>query len=57
MPGISNTIVGNLGGSNDLNNDEEEDHNNPMADGPKSLENKEVSLHKEATSAIKAVCV
>ncbi len=58
LPGISNTIVINLGGSNNDNDNEEDD-------GPKSLVNKEAALHKEAmgknckqqTSAIMAMKV
>jgi hypothetical protein len=66
VPGISNTILVNLGGSNDNSNDEEEeeDHNNTTANWLKSLVNKEAPLCKEAigkenqkqqTSAIKAM--
>ncbi len=38
----------NLGGSDYDNDDEEDDHNNPTANGPKSLVNKKAALHKEA---------
>jgi hypothetical protein len=44
VSGISNSIVVNLGGSNNDNNDEEKDHINQTADRPKSLVNKGAAL-------------
>jgi hypothetical protein len=44
VPGISNTIVVNLGGSDDGNDDKEEDKNDPTADGPKSFVKNETAL-------------
>ncbi len=63
MPGISNTIKVNLGGSSNNNNDKEEDKNDSMADELKSIVNKEAALSQEAmgknlkqqTSTIKAM--
>jgi hypothetical protein len=48
VSGISNTIMVNLGGSDNDNDNKKKDQNDPTADGPKTFVNKEAALRKEA---------